>query len=53
MKIKTILENLLEDLLDFTDREFKASIKKAREEYKRGEFFTYEQAFGDLMEKTS
>lgn len=51
MKVKIILENLLEDLRDLTDIKFKASIEKLREEYRRGEVFTHEQVFSDLKKK--
>lgn len=40
--------DLFEDLLDFANKDFKASIKKARNEYEKGNIFTHEQVFGDL-----
>ncbi len=40
--------DLFEDLLDASNKEFMASVKKARAEYEKGEVFTHEQVFGDL-----
>ena len=40
--------DLFEDLLDVANKEFMASVKKAREEYEKGDFLTHEQVFGDL-----
>lgn len=40
--------DLFEDLLDLANKEFKASIKKARKEYEKGDVFTHEQVFGDI-----
>lgn len=49
-KITSALVNidLFEDLLALTNKDYIKSIKKAREEYKRGEFFTFEETFGEL-----
>jgi PHD/YefM family antitoxin component YafN of YafNO toxin-antitoxin module len=40
--------DFLEDLLEKSDSKYLASIKKAREEYKKGEIFTHNEAFGEL-----
>lgn len=40
--------DFFEDLLDLADKDFKASVKKARKEYEKGEVFTHKQVFGDL-----
>jgi len=49
-KIKSALVNidLFEDLLALTNKKYLNSIKKAREEYKRGETFSHKQAFGEV-----
>jgi len=39
---------LFEDLLALVNKKYVASIKKAREEYKEGNFFTHEQVFGSI-----
>lgn len=40
--------DFFEDLLALTNREYLASIKKAREEYKKGDVFSHEQVFGEI-----
>lgn len=40
--------DLLEDLLAMTNKKYLREIKEARAQYKRGEFFTHEEVFGDL-----
>jgi len=40
--------DFFEDLLAATSSKYLKSIKKAREEYKRGEIYTHEQVFGEL-----
>lgn len=40
--------DFFEDLLALTSPKYLQSIKKAREEYKRGEYFTHEEVFGKL-----
>ncbi len=49
-KIKSALVNInfLEDLLALANKKYLASIKKAREEYEKGDVFTHEQAFGEI-----
>lgn len=37
-----------EDLLEASNPEYLKSIKKAREEYKKGEVFSLEDVFGDI-----
>ena len=40
--------DLLEDLLAAQNKDYLASIKKAREQAARGELFSHEDVFGDL-----
>jgi len=40
--------DLFEDLLAMTNKDYLASIKKAREEYQKGNFFTHEDIFGKI-----
>ena len=40
--------DLFEDLLALSNKKYLASIKKAREEIKKGESFTFEEVFGEL-----
>jgi len=40
--------DLLEDLLALANKKYLASIKKAREEYGKGQVFTHEQVFGEV-----
>lgn len=48
-KISSALVNLdlFEDLLELADRKYLDSIKQAREQYKKGEYFTMDEVFGD------
>lgn len=49
-KINTAIVDIdmLEDLLELNDKEYLASIKRAREQYKRGEYYTFEEVFGNI-----
>lgn len=49
-KITSALVNidLFEDLLALVNKNYVKSIKKARKEYKSGDFFSHDQVFGDL-----
>lgn len=49
-KIISALVNidLFEDLLALASKTYVKSIKKAREEFEKGDVFTHEQVFGDL-----
>lgn len=49
-KIISALVNidLFEDLLALKNKKYLASIRKAREEYRRGQVFTHEQVFGEI-----
>ena len=49
-KITSVLVNLdlFEDLLEIADSKYPKSIKKAREEYKKGNIFTHTEVFGDV-----
>jgi len=49
-QIKAALVNidLFEDLLALTNKKYLKSIKKARREYERGDFFTHSQVFGNI-----
>lgn len=40
--------SLFEDLLALSSPSYLKSIKKAREDYKKGKFFTHEEVFGKL-----
>ena len=40
--------DFFEDLLALTNKKYLAGIKKAREEYKKGDVFSHEQAFGEI-----
>jgi len=48
--VKTVLVDvdLFEDLLEANNKEYLASIKKARKEMEKGEYYTFEQIFGKL-----
>lgn len=49
-KITSALVNidLFEDLITLVNKSYVESIKKAREEYKKGEIFTHEDVFGNI-----
>jgi len=49
-KITSALVNidLFEDLLALSNKDYLKSIKNAREEYKKGDVFSHEQAFGEV-----
>ena len=49
-KITSALVNieLFEDLMALRNKNYLRSIKKAREEYKKGDVFTHEEAFGEV-----
>lgn len=40
--------DLFEDLMALSNRNYLQSIKKAREEYEKGDIFTHMQAFGEV-----
>ena len=40
--------DFFEDLLALTNEKYLASVKKAREEYKKGNVLTHEQVFGEI-----
>ena len=40
--------DILEDIEAANSKAFITSIKEAREQFKRGEFYTHEEVFGDL-----
>ncbi|MBU3935187.1 type II toxin-antitoxin system Phd/YefM family antitoxin [Patescibacteria group bacterium] len=48
-KITSALVNidLFEDLVALSNKKYLASIKRAREEYKKGDIFTHQQVFGE------
>jgi PHD/YefM family antitoxin component YafN of YafNO toxin-antitoxin module len=47
---KAIIDDeLLEDLLLSQNSEYIASIAKAREEIKRGDVYSFDEAFGDVL----
>ena len=39
---------LFEDLLALSSKKYLASIKKAREEYEKGDVFTHQEVFGEV-----
>lgn len=39
---------LFEDLLALSNKKYLTSIKKARQEYEKGDIFTHSQAFGEV-----
>jgi len=39
---------LFEDLLALSSKKYLASIKKAREEYEKGDIFTHQEVFGEI-----
>ena len=49
-QIRAALVNidLFEDLLALTNKKYLESIKKARKEYEKGDFFTHDQVFGNI-----
>ena len=49
-KLVSALVNLdfFEDLLALTSKKYLNSIKKSRQEYKKGEIFSHEEAFGEI-----
>lgn len=49
-KVTSALVNidLFEDLLALTNMKYLESIKKAREEFDKGEFFTFDEVFGQI-----
>ena len=40
--------DLFEDLLSLANKKYINSIKKARKEFERGEFFTFDEVFGEI-----
>ncbi|OGD53114.1 hypothetical protein A3J78_01440 [Candidatus Beckwithbacteria bacterium RBG_13_35_6] len=40
--------DFFEDLLALTSKKYLNSIKQAREQYKKGEIYSHEQAFGEI-----
>lgn len=40
--------DLFEDLVALSNKDYVTSIRKARKEYEKGEFFTHEDVFGEL-----
>ena len=49
-KITSAIVNidLFEDLLSLANKKYVNSIKKARKEFERGEFFTFDEVFGEI-----
>ena len=39
---------LFENLLDLKDKKYLNSVRKARKEYEKGEFFTHTDTFGEI-----
>lgn len=40
--------DLFEDLLALGNKKYIETIRKARQEYKKGDFFTHDQVFGEI-----
>ena len=40
--------DLFEDLLSLANKKYVNAIKKARKEFERGEFFTFDEVFGEI-----
>lgn len=40
--------DLFEDLMALMNKSYLNSIKQAREEYKKGQYFSHKQAFGEI-----
>jgi prevent-host-death family protein len=38
----------LEDFLELGDKKFLASVRESREQYKRGEYYTMDEVFGNI-----
>jgi len=49
-KVTSALVNidLFEDLMALVNKKYVKSIKKAREEYKKGDFFSHAEVFGEI-----
>ncbi len=49
-KIKSAIVDIdmLEDVLELSDSKYLKSIREAREQYKRGEYYTFEEVFGNI-----
>lgn len=49
-KIKTAIVDIdmLEDILEMGDKKYLKSIAEAREQYKKGEYYTFEEVFGNM-----
>ncbi len=49
-RIKTAIVDIdmLEDILELSDSKYLKSIKESREQYKRGEYYTFEEVFGNI-----
>jgi prevent-host-death family protein len=48
MKAAIMDIDMFEDMLELTDPEYLKSIREAREQYKRGEYYTLEEVFGNI-----
>ncbi len=40
--------DMLEDILELSDKEYLASIKRSREQFERGEYYTFDEVFGNI-----
>jgi prevent-host-death family protein len=49
-KIKTAIVDIdmLEDILELSDSRYLKSIRESRNQYKKGEYYTFEEVFGNI-----
>ena len=49
-KINTAIVDIdmLEDILELSDSEYLKSIQESREQYKKGEYYSFEEVFGNI-----
>jgi len=49
-KIQTAIVDIdmLEDILELSDSKYLKSIRESREQYKKGEYYTFEEVFGNI-----
>ena len=49
-KIQTAIVDIdmLEDILELSDTDYLKSIKESREQFKKGEYYTFDEVFGNI-----
>jgi len=40
--------DMLEDILELSDSKYLKSIRESREQYKKGEYYSFEEVFGNI-----